>query len=132
VNNAHLAKLGGMNMESSPAGTSPLQQTANSMVKDMHFVGIFAIIYGIIACLTIIGMIFGIPYIFIGIRLREAADEFSKYVESKNEENLQNAFIRQGRSFFIMKVIVIVGLAFLALYIIGLILFFVFNPEIFY
>ena len=119
-------------MESSPAGTSPLQQAANSMVKDMHFVGIFAIIYGIIGCLTIVGMIFGIPYIFIGIRLREAADEFSKYVESKNEENLQNAFIRQGRSFFIMKVIVIVGLAFLALYIIGLILFFVFNPEIFY
>lgn len=118
-------------MESSPAGTVSLQDAAKSMVKDMHFVGIFAIIYGILGCLTIIGMIFGIPYIFIGIRIREAADEFTKYVETHNEENLLNAFLRQGRSFFIIKVIVIVGLALFVLYIIGVILFFMFNPEIF-
>jgi hypothetical protein len=125
-------KLGGKNMESSPTGSTSLQDATQSMVRDMHFVGIFAIIYGILACLTIIGMIFGIPYIFVGMRLREAADEFTKYTESKNEENLLNAFIRQGRSFFIIKVLVIIGLAFFVLYIIGLILFFVFNPEIFY
>jgi len=122
-------------MESSPTATPAapsLQDAASKMVKDMHFVGIFAIIYGIIACLTIVGMIFGIPYIFVGIRLREAADGFSKYVEGKNEENLITAFNRQGRSFFIIKVLIIVGLVLLALYIIGLILFFVFNPEIFY
>ena len=77
-------------------------------------------------------MIFGIPYIFVGIRLREAADEFSKYVEGKNEENLITAFNRQGRSFFIIKVLIIVGLVLLALYIIGLILFFIFNRDIFY
>jgi hypothetical protein len=124
--------MGGKIMESSPTATTSLQDAAKSMVKDMHFVGIFAIVYGIIACLTIIGMIFGIPYIFVGIRLREAADEFTKYVESNNQENLVNAFLRQGRSFFIIKVLVIIGLAFLALYIIGLILFFVFNPDIFY
>jgi hypothetical protein len=64
--------------------------------------------------------------------LREAADEFTKYTEGRNEENLLNAFIRQGRSFFIVKILVIIGLAILALYIIGLILFFIFNPEIFY
>ena len=122
-------------MESSPTAppaTPSLQDAARSMVKDMHFVGIFAIIYGIIGCLTIVGMIFGIPYIFVGIRLREAADEFSKYVEGKNEENLIKAFNRQGRSFFIIKVLIIVGLVLLALYIIGLILFFIFNRDIFY
>jgi hypothetical protein len=127
--------MGGISMESSPTTTPAvpsLQDAARSMVKDMHFVGIFAIIYGIIGCLTIVGMIFGIPYIFVGIRLREAADEFSKYVENKNEESLITAFNRQGRSFFIIKVLIIVGLVLLALYIIGLILFFVFNPEIFY
>jgi hypothetical protein len=119
-------------MEASATGVNSLQEAANKMVRDMHFVGLFAVIYGVLACLTIIGMIFGIPYIFFGIRLREAADEFSKYTESRNEENLLNAFIRQGRSFFIVKVLVIIGLAFLAIYIIGLILFFVFYPEIFY
>ena len=119
-------------MESPATGVNSLQEAASKMVRDMHFVGIFAVVYGILACLTIIGMIFGIPYIFFGIRLREAADEFSKYVESRNEENLLTAFNRQGRSFFIIKVLVIIGLAFLILYIIGLILFFVFNPDIFY
>ena len=119
-------------MESSASGLTSLQDTANKMTRDMHFVGLFAVIYGILACLTIIGMIFGIPYIFVGLRLREAADEFTKYAENRNEENLLNAFIRQGRSFFIVKVLVIVGLAFLALYIVGMILFFAFYPEILY
>jgi hypothetical protein len=130
MNHNHI--LGGKKMESSATGSTSLQDASNRMVRDMHFVGIFAIIYGILACLTIIGMIFGIPYIFVGIRLREAADEFTKYTEGRNEENLLNAFIRQGRSFFIVKILVIIGLAILALYIIGLILFFIFNPEIFY
>ena len=117
-------------MESSATGLNSLQVAANRMVRDMNFVGIFAIIYGVLACLTIVGMIFGIPYIFFGIRLREAADEFTKYTESHNEENLLNAFIRQGKSFFIIKVLVIIGLAILALYIVGLVAFFIFNPDI--
>jgi hypothetical protein len=125
-------KLGGINMESSATGSTSLQEAAKSMVRDMHFVGIFAIIYGILACLTIIGMIFGIPYIFVGLRLREAADEFTKYTQGGNEENLLNAFLRQGRSFFILKVLVIIGLAFFVLYIFGMLMFFIFNPEIFY
>jgi len=119
-------------MESSATGVTSLQDAAKKMVRDMHFVGLFVIIYGVLACLTIVGMIIGIPYIFIGIRFREAADEFTKYVEGRNEENLLNAFIRQGRSFFIVKILVIVGLVFLALYVVGMILFFVFYPDIFY
>jgi hypothetical protein len=119
-------------MESSATGLSSLQDAANKMARDMHFVGLFVIIYGILACLTIVGMIIGIPYIFIGLRFREAADDFTKYAENRNEESLVSAFIKQGRSFFIVKVLVIVGLAILALYIVGMILFFVFNPEIFY
>ena len=118
-------------MESSATGFGSLQETVNKMARDMHFVGLFAVIYGVLACLTIVGMIFGIPYIFFGIRLREAADEFTKYAEKRNEENLVNAFIRQGRSFFIVKVLVIVGLALFVLYIVGMIMFLLFNPDIF-
>jgi hypothetical protein len=66
--------MGGKIMESSATGLNSLQVATSRMVRDMNFVGIFAIIYGILACLTIIGMIFGIPYIFIGMRLREAAN----------------------------------------------------------
>jgi hypothetical protein len=119
-------------METSVSGLNSIQDAANKMVRDMRFVGLFAVIYGILACLTIIGMIFGIPYIFVGLRLREAADDFTTYVENRNEEHLLSAFIKQGRSFFIVKVLVIVGLAFLALYILGLILVLVFNPDIFF
>ena len=118
-------------MESSATGVISLQNAANKMARDMHFVGLFVIIYGILACLTIVGMIIGIPYIFIGLRFREAADKFTKYAENRSEDDLLSAFIKQGISFFIVKVIVIVGLALLALYIVGLIMYFLFIPDIF-
>jgi hypothetical protein len=119
-------------MESSVSFSSSLVDTAERMVRDMKFVGIFAVIYGIIACLTIIGMIFGIPYIFIGIRLREAGDNFEQYIKTGNEQDLLNAFQKQGSSFFIMKVILIIGLVFLVLYLLIIIMYFIFVPETLY
>jgi hypothetical protein len=119
-------------MESSVSMPSALQTAAEKMVKDMKFVGIFAIIYGIIACLTIIGAIFGVPYIFVGIRLREAGDLFLQHTKAGNEQDLIAAYQKQGSSFFIMKVLVIVGLVLFALYIIVMIAVFAMNPDILY
>ncbi len=119
-------------MESSISTTSPLQSAAEKMVKDMKFVGIFAIIYGVIACLTIIGAIFGVPYIFIGIRLREAGDHFLQHTKAGNEQDLVAAFQKQGSSFFITKVLIIIGLILFALYIVGMIAVFTMYPDILY
>jgi hypothetical protein len=84
----------------------------------MKFVGLFAIIYGALMCLTIIGAILGIPYIISGLRLRESADSYLAYVEFNDTRQLMTAFEKQSSFFFIMKVFIIIGLVFLVLYMI--------------
>lgn len=95
----------------------------NRMTSDMRFVGIFTIIYGAIRCLGIITAIIGIPLIIAGLRLREAADEFDAFGTSGDQGLLEAAFDRQRSFFYIYKILIIVGLVFMALYIVGMILF---------
>ncbi|MGE5456765.1 MAG: DUF5362 domain-containing protein [Methanococcaceae archaeon] len=87
----------------------------SKMAGDMNFVGIFFIIYGALSCLTIFGAIIGIPVIFMGIRVREAADEFKIFKASQGMETLYRAFERQQRFFFIQKVLIIIGLVIMVL-----------------
>ena len=54
---------------------SPFRSMFGKMTSDMRFVGLFTIIYGAINCLSIIGAVIGVTMIFIGIRMREAADQ---------------------------------------------------------
>ncbi|MGA2297004.1 MAG: DUF5362 domain-containing protein [FCB group bacterium] len=91
------------------------------MSKDMHFLGIIAIIYGIMSCLTIIGAAIGIPYIFAGMRLKESAEAFKNYVNINDQNILQQALEKQERFFYIMKILTIIGLVILGLYIIFII-----------
>jgi len=95
-----------------------LQSRIREMSKHMKFVGLFAIIYGALACLTIIGAILGIPYLISGLRLRESADSYMAYAEFNDTRQLMTAFEKQSSFFFIMKVLIIVGLVFFALYMI--------------
>ncbi len=95
-----------------------LQSRIREMSRHMKFVGLFAIIYGALMCLTIIGAILGIPYIISGLRLRESADSYLAYVEFNDTRQLMTAFEKQSSFFFIMKVFIIIGLVFLVLYII--------------
>ena len=85
--------------------------------SDMKFVGMYNIIVGALACLSIIGAIVGIPIIIAGIRLRESADSFEEYMSSSNSASLQRGFERQQRFFFIQKVFIIIGIVFFCLYI---------------
>lgn len=95
-----------------------LQSRIREMSRHMKFVGLFAIIYGALMCLTIIGAILGIPYIISGLRLRESADSYLAYVEFNDTRQLMTAFEKQSSFFFIMKVFIIIGLVFLVLYMI--------------
>ncbi len=49
------------------------------MTKDMKFLGMFYIIYGVLTSLSIIGAILGIPLLISGLRLREAAAELNSF-----------------------------------------------------
>ncbi len=93
-----------------------------NMAKYMNFIGLLEIIGGALYCLTIIGAVFGIPFIFMGIRLREAADGFRKYLSSDSKQDLDYAIDRQTKSFFIQFVLAIISLAILGIYIIILII----------
>jgi len=99
------------------------------MTSDMKFVGMFTIVYGVITSLSIIGAIIGVPLIFAGLRIREAADEFNSFRLTNDNTSLKRGFELQGKYFNIQKIIIIVGLVLFALYLIGIVIFgiFAFN-----
>ena len=101
------------------------------MTSDMKFVGIFHIIYGGLACLTIIGAIIGIPTIIMGLRLREAAEDFNIFKSTNQSTSMKSGFEKQGKYFFIQKVLIIIGLCIFALYIVVLIILLVTGVGLF-
>ncbi len=98
-----------------------LSSNIPNLAKYMNFIGLLQIIGGALYCLTIIGAIIGVPVIYMGIRLREAADGFKKYLGSQSGQDLAIAIDKQTRSFFIQFVLTIIGLAFFGIYLIVII-----------
>ena len=120
-----MEQLDDLNLESNTTikPPSPFQFAFESMTKDMRFVGMFTIIYGALNCLTIIGALIGVPMIFIGMRIREAADQFLIFKTTNNAAALRLGFELQGRCFRIVKILIIVQLVLMVLCIIAVILF---------
>jgi hypothetical protein len=105
-----------------PAPTSNAMSTnIPDMVKYMRLIGLLQMIVGVIYCLTIIGAIIGVPVYIMGKRLRESADAFTNYHSSNSGSDLETAIERQTRSFFIQYVLAIIGLVFMAIYIVVII-----------
>jgi hypothetical protein len=97
------------------------KHNVTQLVSYMRFVGIITIIGGAISCLGIITAIIGIPVIFMGVRMREAAVNFEKYAASGDFNDLSNAIERQRRFFFIQFVLTIIGIVIWVIYIIVII-----------
>ena len=93
------------------------------MTSDMKFVGMFTIVYGVLTSLSIVGAVIGVPLIFAGLRIREAADEFNAFRLTNDNNSLRKGFELQGKYFYIQKIIIIVGLVLTALYVIGIVIF---------
>jgi hypothetical protein len=98
-----------------------MSENIPKMTKYMKLIGLLQIIGGALYCITIIGAIIGVPVIFMGIRLREAADGFRRYLASDSKQDLEFAVEKQTRSFFIQFVLAIIGLVIMGIYIIVLI-----------
>jgi hypothetical protein len=98
-----------------------MAENVPKMTQYMKFIGILEIIFGALYCVTIIGALIGVPVIYMGIRMREAAEGFKKYLASDSKEDLNYAIDRQKRFFFIQFVLAIIGLAFLGIYLIVII-----------
>lgn len=93
------------------------------MTNDMRFVGMFAIVYGALTCLSIIGALIGVPIIFIGLRMREAADQFSTFRITNNAASMRAGFEFQGKFFRILKILIIIQIVLLVLMIIFFVIF---------
>lgn len=106
-------------------GTTQVQTSMSEnvpkMAQYMKFIGILQIIGGALYCITIIGAIIGVPVIFMGIRLREAADGFKKYLSSNSTEDISFAIDRQTKSYFIQFILAIIGLVVFGIYLIVII-----------
>jgi hypothetical protein len=98
-----------------------MSSTVPKMAKYMKFIGLLQIIGGALYCITIIGAIIGIPVIYMGVRLREAAEAFKKFLASDSKQDLCQAVERQTRSFYIQYVLAIISLVLLGIYIIVII-----------
>ena len=98
-----------------PALSSIQQMTLPKMASDMRFIGLIQIIFGAIYCLSIIGAVVGVPLIFVGIRLRESAENYQAYLIGRTPNLLDSALERQGRAFAIFKILAIVGIVMMVL-----------------
>ncbi len=84
--------------------------------SDMTFLAWYYIIVGALTCLSIVGALIGVPQIISGLRLKDSADELSRYVYEPNPQLLEQALNFQQKFFFIQKVLVIIGLVVIAIY----------------
>jgi hypothetical protein len=118
-------------MQESPAASpqQPRQTMLNKttimhMARDMNFLAIIGIIYGVFNCLTIIGIAWGLPVIFAALRLRESSEAYKSFVNNNfaDDLTLQYAFEKQARALYIYKILTIISLALLALYLIFIII----------
>lgn len=116
----------GINLESQSGEFKPItpfQMIFDKMVKDMRFVGMFTIIYGAITCLSIIGALIGVPIIIIGLRIREAADQFAIFKATNEAAALRMGFELQGKFFRITKILIIIGIVLTLIWIALIIIF---------
>jgi|SRR5205823_4764367 len=80
------------------------------MTSDMKFVGMFQIVYGAFACLSIIGALVGIPMIMSGLRLRDSADAYTNYQSTPDPNWLSRALQFQGGYFNLQKIVAIISI----------------------
>ena len=92
-------------------------ETITKMARDMRFNAYYSIISGGLICLTIIGALWGVPLIIAGLRLRDAADKYDEHMRTNDIQAIYQGFEKQRSYFFIIKVFIIIGLAFFVLYI---------------
>jgi hypothetical protein len=98
------------------------------MTKDMNFTSIFIIIYGAIQCITIVGLVIGIPIIYAALRMKEAAEAFRHYAMQNDQNALNYGFEKMANSFRIVKILIIISLIVYGLAIIAM--FAIFIPLI--
>ena len=102
-------------------------QSAFKLGSDMKWTAIYLIISGALTCIGIVTALIGVPMIIAGLRLNEAARAFQDFSQSQDKNALAYAIEHQGKTFAIMKILII---AYILLTVVSIILIFtVFIPN---
>lgn len=92
-----------------PAHTHPMGPGFGQTLGDMRFMGWVSLIYGILTCLSIVGAILGVPLIIAAHRFLEGINRLELYRQNPQaEDELRTGFHEFGRSFRIMKILVVI------------------------
>jgi hypothetical protein len=88
----------------------PLGLGFERTLSDMRFMGWISMIYGILTCLSILGAVLGVPLIIASHRFIEGVNRFELFRQKGTEDELAAGFYELGRSFRILKILVIIFL----------------------
>lgn len=94
------------------------------MAKWMKFNGVIWIIYGIIYCLTCIGVIIGWAPILLGVWAINASKGFMNYIQNNTEAGIDEGFSKLKSIFLLTGILTIIFLALFVIYIIVMIIVF--------
>ncbi len=97
--------------------------TFGKTLGNMKFMGVVGMVYGIMTSLSIVGAVLGIPMIIASNRFLEAVKILEEYRQSNRPQDMATAFHELGRSFRLMKIVVLISIGMTVLYFIGLFLF---------
>jgi hypothetical protein len=100
-----MANTGGEGTQIPPMGLG-----FETTVKDMRFIGWVALIKGILICFSIFGALVGVPLIIASHRLIEGTKRFDLFRSTGTQDELAAGFYELGRSFRILKILVIIYL----------------------
>ncbi len=81
-----------------------------SSLGDMRFMGWIGMIYGILTCMTLVGIPLGIPLIIAAHRFIEGVNRFDVFRTEANGAELREGFNHLGSSFRILKILTIIYL----------------------
>ena len=88
----------------------PLGLGFERTLSDMRFMGWVSMIYGILTCLSIVGVVVGIPLIIASHRFIEGVNRLELFRSSGAQDELTAGFYELGRSFRVLKIVTIIFL----------------------
>lgn len=94
----------------------PMGPQFRSTLGDMRFMGWVSLIYGILTCVSIVGIPLGIPLIIASHRFIEGVNRFEGYRMERSESELRAGFQQLGSSFRILKILTIIYIVLTVLY----------------
>ena len=94
-----------------PSGNHGMGMGFARTLGDMKFLGVAAMIYGIMNCLSLAGAVMGVPIIIAANRFLESVKILQEYRLSGRPEDLASGFHEMGRCFRLLKIVVLITIA---------------------